>query len=176
METITTLWTAIVSGATAAATQTVLDQPIRAAYANLKEAITQKWSRLTDLLDAIRRLEAKPDSQARQALLREELESSAQSAPALFTDPALLAAAGQLLTLLGQPGNNTTVTAGDRGVAIGGSVSGSQISTGDHNRTIQTDQYIERQRIDRQIDTGGGSYINGNVDTSGGDFVGRDKK
>lgn len=138
METITTLGTAIVSGAAAAATETALDQPIRAAYANLKETMTQKWAQLTDLLDAIRQIEAKPDSQARQVLLREELESSAQSAPALLTDPALFAAASQLFTLSGQSGN-TTVTAGDRGVAIGGSVSGSQISTCDHNRTIQTD-------------------------------------
>jgi len=53
------------------------------------------------------------------------------------------------------------VAAGERGVAIGGNATGANIMTGNRNR-------VER------IDTGGGTYIRGNVNASG-DFVGRDK-
>jgi hypothetical protein len=48
---------------------------------------------------------------------------------------------------------------GDRSVAIGGDVSESTIITGDQHT----------------INTGGGAYIEGKVDTGGGDFVGRDQ-
>jgi hypothetical protein len=48
---------------------------------------------------------------------------------------------------------------GDRSVAIGGDVSESTIITGDQHK----------------INTGGGAYIEGKVDTGGGDFVGRDQ-
>lgn len=63
------------------------------------------------------------------------------------------------------------VAAGERGIAIGGNVTGSNLSTGDNTRQIQTDRYIERK-----VETGGGTYVEGNVDTKGGDFVGRDKR
>ena len=56
------------------------------------------------------------------------------------------------------------VAASQGGVAVGGNVSGSNIVTGSGN-TI----------TDRTVDTGGGAYISGSVDVSGGDFVGRDK-
>ena len=175
MDPITLLWTAIVSGATAAATQTLLDQPVRTAYAKLKELITQKLGQTTDLSDTIAQVEAKPASAGRQTMLREELAGAAQAQPILLNDPTLLTAATHLLTLLGQAGH-PTVTAGDRGVAIGGAVTNSQITTGDNNRNIQAGTYIERQEGDRrQINTEGGPYVAGNVNT-GSDFVGRDKK
>ena len=175
MDPITLLWTAIVSGATAAATQTLLDQPVRTAYAKLKELITQKLGQPTDLGDTIAQVEAKPASTGRQTMLREELASVAQDQPTLLNDPTLLTAATDLLTLLGQAGH-PTITAGDRGVAIGGAVTNSQITTGDNNRNIQVGTYIERQEGDRrQINTGGGTFVEGNVNT-GGDFVGRDQK
>ncbi len=174
MDPITLLWTAIVSGATAAATQTALDQPIRSAYATLRTRLTASWERLTDLRTALHQVDEKPESTARQALLREELENAAQLAPALLRDTELLDAATQLLALLAQSGG--TVTAGDRGVAISGAVTNSQIVTGDNSRNIQTGTYIERQEAgNRQIDTGGGTYIGGNAEV-GGDFVGRDRK
>ena len=175
MDPITLLWTAIVSGATAAATQTLLDAPVRAAYAKLKALVMPKMDQLPDLVDALRQLDAKPDSKPRQGVLREELASAAQAHPTLLTDPDLLTAATHLLTLLSQAGH-PTVTAGERGVAIGGAVTNSQISTGDHSRNIQAGTYIERQEGDRrQINTGGGTFVEGNV-TTGGDFVGRDQK
>jgi O-acetyl-ADP-ribose deacetylase (regulator of RNase III) len=53
-----------------------------------------------------------------------------------------------------------TVTAsGDRAVAIGGDASKGTIITGDQQK----------------LDTGGGAYIGGGVNTGGGDFVGRDQ-
>lgn len=51
------------------------------------------------------------------------------------------------------------MAAGAGGVVVGGNVGGSVI-TGSHSRTI---------------DTGGGAYVEGQVNTGGGDFVGRDK-
>ena len=71
MDPITLLWTAIVSGATAAATQTLLDAPVRAAYAKLKALVMPKMDQLPDLVDALRQLDAKPDSKPRQVVLRE---------------------------------------------------------------------------------------------------------
>lgn len=58
--------------------------------------------------------------------------------------------------------------AGARGV-VADTIHG-PVSTGDHARQIQTDSYIERQ-----TNTGGGTYIEGNVKTAG-DFIGRDKQ
>ena len=175
MDPITLLWTAIVSGATAAATQTLLDSPVRAAYAKVKELLAQRFGQAADLQNAIAQVEAKPTSSGRQSTLREELASAIQAQPALLNDPTLLTATTHLLTLLGQ-GGHPTVTAGERGVAIGGAVTNSQISTGDHSRNIQAGTYVERQAGDRrQINTGGGTFVEGNV-TTGGDFVGRDQK
>ncbi len=175
MDPITLLWTAIVSGATAAATQTLLDEPVRAAYAKVKELLAQRLGQAADLQNAVAQVEAKPTSSGRQSTLREELDNAAQAHPTLLNEPTLVTAATHLLTLLGQ-GGHPTVTAGERGVAIGGAVTNSQISTGDHNRNIQAGTYIERQGGDhRQINTGGGTFVEGNVNT-GGDFVGRDKK
>lgn len=54
------------------------------------------------------------------------------------------------------------VAAGEQGIAVGGNVTGSTFITGDGNTV-------------RRVNTGGGTYIEGNVDTKGGDFVGRDK-
>jgi len=54
------------------------------------------------------------------------------------------------------------VAAGERGVAIGGNVAKSVIVTGDGNQV-------------EQVDTGGGTYVRGNVNLESGDFVGRDR-
>ena len=59
------------------------------------------------------------------------------------------------------------VAAGERGVAVGGNVSGSTFVTGDGAT-------IDNRKQSTKIDTGGGAYIGGGVNT-GGDFIGRDK-
>lgn len=53
------------------------------------------------------------------------------------------------------------VAAGERGIAVGGNVTGATLITGDNNRV-------------QRVNTGGGRYIQGNVNT-GGDFIGRDR-
>ncbi|MEZ4706009.1 MAG: caspase family protein [Caldilineaceae bacterium] len=59
------------------------------------------------------------------------------------------------------------VAAGERGIAIGGQVSGGTFVTGDGAT-------IDNRKQSTKIDTGGGAYIGGGVQ-AGGDFVGRDK-
>jgi hypothetical protein len=165
----------MLSGATAAATQSLLQEPVNAAYTQLKTLLTRKLGQAGAFLVSLQRVEEKPDSASRQESLREDWESVVQAHPTLLTDGELLTAANELLVRLAQHGP-PTVTAGDRGIAIGGPVSNSQIVTGDNNRNIQTGTYIERQEAgNRQIDTGGGTYIGGNAEV-GGDFVGRDRK
>jgi hypothetical protein len=52
------------------------------------------------------------------------------------------------------------------GVSIGGNATGNVIVNGDHNKVNQTT---------RKVHTGGGTYIEGNVNLRNGDFVGRDQ-
>lgn len=53
------------------------------------------------------------------------------------------------------------VAAGERGIAVGGNVTDATLITGDNNRV-------------QRVNTGGGHYIQGNVNTRG-DFIGRDR-
>lgn len=55
-----------------------------------------------------------------------------------------------------------SAAAGERGVAIGGNADNSTIITGDNSRQSQ-------------IDTGGGTYVAGNVNSGSGGFIGRNK-
>jgi hypothetical protein len=70
---------------------------------------------------------ALPDNQALREALREEI------ARALAEDEALAQELARLLPQSG-PAGQTVIASGDRSVAIGGSVSGSVIVTGDHNK------------------------------------------
>ena len=49
---------------------------IKDAYDTLKGALQQKFGADSDLVEAVDKLEQKPDSNARQAVLQEEVESS----------------------------------------------------------------------------------------------------
>ena len=49
---------------------------IRDAYDALKEALQHKFGADSDLVEAVDKLEQKPDSNARQAVLQEEIETS----------------------------------------------------------------------------------------------------
>ena len=49
---------------------------IKDAYDALKEALQQKFGADSDLIEAVDKLEQKPDSNARQAVLQEEIEES----------------------------------------------------------------------------------------------------
>jgi hypothetical protein len=59
-----------------------------------------------------------------------------------------------------------TKIVGSRGVLVGGNAQNNMIITGNGNKVNQTN---------RKVNTGGGAYIEGGVDTGGGDFVGRDQ-
>lgn len=84
-----------------------------------------------------------------------------------------------------QPTTRSNVSAGDRGVAIGGNVTNSPIITGNNNRIDQSSRGVDQrgQKVQGNqtnfagnVNTGGGQVINGDVNTGGGDFVGRDIK
>jgi hypothetical protein len=182
----TTLLAALIAGAAAGGTE-VAGQAIKDAYNGLKQLVINKLGGKADVEDAIQQVEKKPNSEGRQTTLKEELESAVAADPAAGQDQDLLAQAQKLLDLLQQAGKPTTdavqisltgsgaiaygqgsKAAGERGV-VADTIQG-PVSTGDNARQIQTEHYVENQ-----TNTGGGATIEGNVDTGGGDFVGRDK-
>lgn len=186
MEPLTaTLLTALIAGA-AAATTTVASQAIKDAYTGLKQLVINTFTAHPAVATAVQQVEARPASQNRQGLLQEELETALAAAPpSPATQQALRAQAQALLDQLQAAGHATAtysatltgsgaiaqgagaVAAGQGGIAVGGSVSGSHLVTGNSN-------VITDRAIGRQVNTGGGSAIEGNVDTQGGDFIGRD--
>jgi len=187
MEPMTMFLTALIAGATAA-TSEVAGQALKDAYNGFKQLVMNKLGGKADVANALQQLEGRPDSQSRQGVLQEELAAALDAEPAAAQDQELLAKAQALLTLLEAQGQATTATvqisqsssgglaygpgakaAGERGI-VADTING-PVSTGDNARQIQTDSYIEHQ-----TNTGGGSAIKGNVDTGGGDFIGRDKK
>jgi hypothetical protein len=182
----TTLLAALLAGA-AAATGEVAGQAIKDAYNRFKQFVIQKLGGIADVEKALQGLESKPDSQGRQMTLKEELESAVAADPAAAQDQALLEQAQKLLSLLQQaghpaPGSVQITQTGSGGLAYGpgaiaagaggvaaGAIHG-PVATGEHARQIQSDTYVEKQ-----VNAGGGAAVSGNVDTGGGDFVGRDK-
>ena len=66
---------ALVAGATAAAKDTA-GVAVKDAYEGLKNLIKQKFGDKTDLVDAVDKLEKKPDSEARKATVKEEIETA----------------------------------------------------------------------------------------------------
>jgi hypothetical protein len=90
------------------------------AYHALKAALQQKLGLDSDLVEAVDKLEAKPDSKARQALLQEEVETAQAN-----QDPELVTAAEALLEKLkALPGGQVTITQdvdikGDRNIVTG---------------------------------------------------------
>ena len=97
----------------------------------------EAWDRAKALWERLRRkknveqvaqtVAALPDNQALREALREEI------ARALAEDDSLAQELARLLPQSG-PAGQTVIASGDRSVAIGGSVSGSVIVTGDRNK------------------------------------------
>jgi hypothetical protein len=143
MEPITVIVAALVGGAAAAA-KDVGAQAVKDAYNGLKGLIVRKFGGKGDVTVALDQAERKPDSEARQAVLQEELAGAGAD-----QDAELVRQAQALLDLLKAHGAapSTTYTAtvtgsgaiaqgegavaaGEGGVAVGGDVHGG-IRTGD---------------------------------------------
>lgn len=188
----TTLLTALIAGAAAGAT-TVAGQAIKDAYTGLKQLVLNTFGATAPVAAAIQQVETKPDSEGRKLTLKEELET-ALPATAPAAQQALLTQAQTLLALLKEAGQqaatyNATnigsgaiaqgpgaVAAGQGGIAVGGNVSNSPLITGSGN-VIAHDisGNVATGSNARQINTGGGAYVEHDVNTGGGDFIGRDK-
>lgn len=164
MDPSTLIVSAVVAGAVAAG-QEVTAQAVKDSYAALKALLARKFGRHPDLVDAVSKVDARPDSAARQEMLKEELQATQAD-----QDSEVLTAARQLLDRLAQ-GNPSSgahyqatntgsgavaqgpgaVAAGRGGVAAGGNLSGNTIITGsgntvgNHNRVSRTPAATSRQ-------------------------------
>lgn len=95
MDPITAITTAIVTGAASALSETAT-QAVRDGYTGLKSLLARKFgSAPVKVIEAVETVEEKPASQARQAVLGEELADAGADA-----DQELLAAAQALLELI----------------------------------------------------------------------------
>ncbi len=125
MEPLSLIVTAVTTGA-ALGLKPTAEQAVKDGYAALKQLLIDRYGDQVDVTDAVANVEAKPDSEGRQLVLEEELESTA--AP---RDKELLRQA-QALLKAAQPERDVTaessavtVTASDHSVAVGGDVGGS---------------------------------------------------
>lgn len=151
MEPLTTVIVASLAAGTAAAAQEVATDAIKTAYAALKKLVIDRFGKKADVADALAKVEARPDSPGRKATLEEELEAAGAG-----RDPEVAQQARALLDLLHQQGlapgasyhatvhgsgaiaqGQGATAAGERGVAIGGSVHDSTIVSGDDNVVVR---------------------------------------
>jgi hypothetical protein len=142
MDPISIIALALVAGAAAAA-KDVAAQAVKDGYAGLKALIVRKFGGKGDVQNAVEGAEKRPDSEARQAVLKEELQTAGAD-----KDDEVLKQAQALLELLKRHGAlddasysaiNTgsgaiaqgpgAVAAGAGGISIGGNVGG-RIVTG----------------------------------------------
>jgi beta-phosphoglucomutase-like phosphatase (HAD superfamily) len=138
MEPVTTTIVAAVVAGAVAATQEVASQAIKDAYQGLKGLIVKRLGKKADVEEALEKVEARPDSEARQAVLQEEMEMAQAD-----EDAEVVAKARELLALLKREGaaagtsyraelhgdgaiaqGSGAVAAGKGGVAVGGNVQG----------------------------------------------------
>lgn len=98
MEPITTAILAAVAGVSSSA--------IKDGYNALKEALKKKFGEKSDLVDAVDKLETKPDSEGRKATVQEEV-----SLAKVNDDPEILKLAQDLLDKIKeQPGGQQVIT------------------------------------------------------------------
>ena len=112
---ITTITTAIV-----AALANLSKDAIKDSYAALKAALKKKFGETSDVVDAVDKLEKKPDSEARKATVSDEVEIAKAN-----DDPEILKLAQELLDKIKEQPNgqeiiNQTQTNPVSGVTVGG--------------------------------------------------------
>ena len=146
MDPLTVIISALTAGAAASA-KDVVAQAVKDGYVGLKALIVRQFGQKADVEAALEGVEKKPDSEARQAVLKEELETAGAA-----QDAEVIRQAQALLDLLKQHGlvsgpsyqatvkgsgaiaqGEGAVAAGAGGVAVGRDVTGSTIITGDGN-------------------------------------------
>ncbi len=66
----------IIIPAIAGALGNLSSDAVKAAYKGMKDVLLRKFGAESDLADALKKLEQKPDAQARQQLLKEEAETA----------------------------------------------------------------------------------------------------
>ena len=107
MEPVTTALIAAILAGAAKSAGSVAEKGIIDAYGGLKGLIQRKFGQESALVEAIDRLEANPDSEARKGVVREEAAQAKAN-----EDPDLVAAAQRLLDQVqAQPGGQTILTA-----------------------------------------------------------------
>lgn len=112
MDPITIIVGALVAGVAAAAKPTA-EQAVKDAYAGLKALIQRKFGERGDVAAAVEQVASKPESEPRQAVLKEELAEAGAA-----EDAEVLAAAKELLALLRpQAADQSQVATADRGSA-----------------------------------------------------------
>ena len=146
MDPLTVIISALTAGAAAAA-KDVVAQVIKDGYAGLKALVVRRFGQKGDVEAALEGVEKKPDSQARQGVLKEELEKAgaaqdaevvrqAQALLALLEQHGLVSGPSYQATLKGSgaiaqgPGAKAV---GERGVLVEGDAKGGVIITGDGN-------------------------------------------
>lgn len=130
MDPITIIVTAVATGAALGLTDTV-PQAVKDAYAGLRALVIRKYGDQGDVQDAVAKVEADPGSDARKALLKEELEKTkaAEDAELLKAAQDLLAAAQpenvqqdrQAVSIVGDKNKVTQISqqAGNNALQIG---------------------------------------------------------
>lgn len=92
MDPITTAIIAAITAGIAAGSTDVTKKAIVDAYNGLKEMIIKKFGKSSDLTDAIKRFESKPESESRKGVVKEEVEAAQAG-----KDNEILEAANKLL-------------------------------------------------------------------------------
>ena len=110
----------IITTAIVAALANLSKDAIQDSYSTLKAALKKKFGETSDVVDAVDKLEKKPDSEARKAMVKEEIEIAKVN-----EDPDIIKLAQDLLDKIKeQPGGqeiiNQTQTNTVSGVNVGG--------------------------------------------------------
>jgi hypothetical protein len=122
MDPVTLIVTALAAGAAAAA-KDVGGDAVKSAFNGLKNLIAQKFGGRPDVVEAVTKVEQKPESEGRKETLKEELQTAGAD-----KDQELLAEVQKFLKLLEEKGVPTgvsqsigtaTATASGGGTAVG---------------------------------------------------------